>query len=140
MSNRDDALGGKSNHLQQIFNKVSTHLLEQNERSVVDTTGTCAYRGESGKMCAVGCLMADDKYHDGCEGHTVHSGGVMQILAGSGIEFDYQGDVLHLLEVLQKIHDNHPVKDWAYSLDKLAQKFNYNAPHLRGNHGFAADI
>ena len=123
MSNRDDALGGKSNHLQQIFNKVSTHLLEQNERSVVDTTGTCAYRGESGKMCAVGCLINDHAYSQSLEGGGVRSQLEVQwALEKSGIEFDEDGMVMRLLSKLQLIHDTKEESDWAASLSALANE------------------
>lgn len=54
---------------QDIFNKVVTHLLTQNEMSVAyrasgdpNIKGMCAYRGKDGLKCAVGCLIEDDEY------------------------------------------------------------------------------
>lgn len=51
---------------QEIFNTVATHLLTQNARSMgtapqMEGRG-CLYRGENGRMCAVGCLIKDEFY------------------------------------------------------------------------------
>ena len=54
---------------QQIFNKVAKHLLKQGRRAR-DGNG-CAYRGENGTKCAVGCLIPDALYDDRLEGSSV---------------------------------------------------------------------
>lgn len=66
---RVKSLSGK----QEIFDYVETHLKEQDCRSmrVFHDGVNCAYRGEDGTMCAVGCLIADDEYISGMEHHNV---------------------------------------------------------------------
>lgn len=57
---------------EEIFDYVEAHLKEQGYRSMLDSsTGSCAYRGESGDMCAVGCLIADDEYNPSMENNSV---------------------------------------------------------------------
>lgn len=64
---------------QQLFDFVAWHLLEQGApslRTVVDEADgrlgniTCAYRGQEGRMCAVGCLLRDDEYVPNMEGRS----------------------------------------------------------------------
>lgn len=45
---------------QEIYDKVCAHLAQQKTRSMKD--GACAYRGDDGKMCAVGCLIPARMY------------------------------------------------------------------------------
>ena len=60
---------------QEIFDKVSAHLLAQNAKSLafIDSYQgqACAYRGAEGRMCAAGCLIPDNRYYSGMEGKTV---------------------------------------------------------------------
>lgn len=42
---------------QQVFNKVTKHLLKQKVRALAH--GGCRYRTESGLKCAIGCLLKD---------------------------------------------------------------------------------
>lgn len=48
--------------LDAVVNTIATHLAKQRKRSTRSTHGnsTCLYRGQSGAMCAVGCLIPDD--------------------------------------------------------------------------------
>jgi hypothetical protein len=41
----------------EVFERVRDHLLRQMGTSYMH--GTCAYRGEEGLSCAVGCLILD---------------------------------------------------------------------------------
>ncbi len=41
---------------QEIFDKVATHLLTQNEKAL-NSVGGCVYRTDKGLKCAVGCLI-----------------------------------------------------------------------------------
>lgn len=41
---------------QEAFNKVCAHLKQQGTRSMTDD-GACAYAGDDGRACAVGCLL-----------------------------------------------------------------------------------
>jgi hypothetical protein len=55
---------------QAIFDKVTTHLLEQG-RPAMNEHG-CAYRGEDGTKCAIGCLIPDDLYMPAFEEKSVN--------------------------------------------------------------------
>ena len=48
--------------LQEVFDRVASHLLTQSARSLLPDGSGCAYRGANGRMCAVGCLIADYEY------------------------------------------------------------------------------
>ena len=48
---------------QEAFDKMVRHLQSQNwKQATKDEFGGCAYRGDNGKMCAVGCLIPDSEY------------------------------------------------------------------------------
>ena len=116
-------------NLQQIFDKTASHLLKQGIQSTLEDDDTCAYRGQDGSMCAVGCLINDDAYNWYLEGTSVDDcKKVQKALRNSGIEFDADGQVMRLLTRLQTIHDTKEEGDWAASLGVLANelglKFN----------------
>jgi hypothetical protein len=116
-------------NLQQIFDKTANHLLKQGTQSVLEDDDTCAYRGQDGLMCAVGCLISDDAYNWYLEGTSVDDcKKVQKALRNSGIKFDADGQVMRLLTLLQNIHDTKEERDWAASLSALANelglKFN----------------
>lgn len=104
--------------MQQIFDKVVTHLLTQNAKSV-DNMNDCLYRNEQGLRCAVGCLIADEHYTPDLEGHYSGSGVVSFALEKSGVEITPQVD--KLLSALQSIHDNSEVEYWGSDLQAVAQ-------------------
>jgi len=109
--------------LQQIFDKSASHLLKQGVRSMREYTKWCAYRGQDGLMCAVGCLINDHAYSQSLEGGGVRSQLEVQwALEKSGIEFDEDGMVMRLLSKLQLIHDTKEESDWAASLSALANE------------------
>jgi len=59
---------------EEIFDYVEARLKEQRCQSLSPdghNAGECAYRGEEGLMCAVGCLIGDDEYTSGMEGRLV---------------------------------------------------------------------
>lgn len=51
---------------QEIYDKVCAHLAQQKVRAYVRkdgiVPGRCVYKGEDGKMCAVGCLINFDAF------------------------------------------------------------------------------
>ena len=55
----------------EIFNYVIDHLKKQGCQSFFEERIMCAYRGDEGTMCAVGCLMTDDEYHPSLEGTAI---------------------------------------------------------------------
>lgn len=105
---------------QQVFDHVATHLLAQNALSRLET-GKCAYRGVDGRMCAVGCLIADEEYR-------------------SDFEYESWATLSHRLNVtahdrmlrdLQFIHDQHNPDQWAYQLRGLARCYGLNADAIQ---------
>lgn len=94
---------------QEIFDKVTTHLLQQNERAV-SYIGSCSYRGIGNTMCAVGCLITDDEYMQEMEGSSVYG------LYNSELLPAHLCPHITLLEQMQNIHDNIPVAEWPRAL------------------------
>ena len=97
----------------EIFDYVVTHLKNQKSQSMgsiyfaddddydVDLDGyTCAYRGLDNKMCAVGCLIADDEYEPSMEDENVPRLIVLGKLPARLVPHESM-----LLE-LQGLHDN----------------------------------
>lgn len=116
--------------LQEIFDKSAVHLLTQGERSTSEAAvegggNGCAYRGENGRMCAVGVLIPDDKYDPAIEGDGVY--GISEVIEKCGIienrhrTLDTEdGKRLDLMSELQKIHDGTDPVMWFGSLKDLA--------------------
>lgn len=128
-------------HAQQVFDKVVTHLLTQNERSVLGEK--CAYRvHKDGKTlkCAVGCLINSRFYNSLLEGHRAHKPEIIKVLKASGIEVETQiGDtdtLLSLLSNLQAIHDRFMPEGWPTKLKELAEWYGleYNPPSQAETH------
>lgn len=114
---------------QDIYTKVRTHLLKQNERAT-DEYGSCAYRGENGKKCAIGCLIPDDLYDYSFEGEGaselpqaiydylgVNYEEAIQKYSGDGGKDD--GDLGFLIG-LQNIHDCFDADEWEMCLGDFA--------------------
>jgi hypothetical protein len=95
---------------QEIFDKVSEHLINQGCKSVSvkdNNSFCCMYRGKNGNMCAVGCLIPDELYSPDMENkspeYLLNSFPVLKkILKRSSIS---------ILTELQTIHDNCPIID-----------------------------
>lgn len=102
--------------MQEIFNKVVTHLRAQGCKATQD--GHCCYRTEDGKMCAVGCLLGD-KY--------------VPEMEGVGVTFPIFWNIFspkerRLLSELQNIHDNVAVFEWELHFGLVADKFGLTIP------------
>lgn len=112
---------------QEIFDKVMRHLLTQGERSV-DREGHCAYRGDNGKKCAIGCLISDDAYNPDIEGRGISSLEVKAALRYSG--YDYLASLsrtdtkAELLSSLRRMHDLILPREWPTMGRKLARAYN----------------
>lgn len=112
--------GGMTN--QQIVDSVVQHLLTQRRKS--EDSERCRYR-HGNLRCAVGCLISDENYIQGFEGHSVDNRAVsMAIKASTGCEM--KGAITEFLAMAQHIHDAHDVEQWH---DRLAD--------LCHDHGFA---
>ena len=92
--------------LQEIFDKVTTHLLTQGKKSKVEDSKVCLYRGSNGTMCAVGCLIKDEFYHEGLEENLSTAKIIHEALQKSGIEVTEKVNIF--LRDLQKLHDGSP--------------------------------
>lgn len=110
---------------QEIFNRVYTHLLKQNQASK-GSDDRCKYKSDNGLKCAIGCLIPDDIYDPKME--------------GMSIEFIYDsypkmkklnlGREISFLSGLQKIHDDFPVHLWDKQLREFAVRWNVTVPAL----------
>lgn len=124
------------NYKQEMFTKVYRHLLTQKKKSMKQLrnfgadggadsyTGSCAYRGDNGTMCAVGCLISDKKYDESIEGRGVRNSVVQRAIPKRYTP--YTG----LLGDLQRIHDFAYIKDWKFELEALATRNNLKIPKL----------
>jgi hypothetical protein len=99
-------------NLQEIFDKSVAHLRKQGVQSInqslSDSEGMpfCAYRGDNGRMCAIGCLIPDSQYEKRYEGKTASwVAEEEQVTAITRI----QGNNLN---ELQRIHDQNSPDDW----------------------------
>lgn len=109
--------------LQEIFDRVSKHLLAQNaksERKGYKGGMLCAYRGNNGKSCAVGCLIADKDYNEDLEGLSVENHKVQDAL-GEVLATDTRA--LDLLSQLQLMHDRYSTGLWPIRLGYIAEEF-----------------
>lgn len=110
---------------QEVFTKVKTHLLKQNEKSEIFGRGVCAYRGDRDRKCAAGVLITDEAYLPEMEGkristmyHTGHER-FRSALQQSGIN----DSNIHIISDLQDVHDGFPPHMWENELKRIAEKY-----------------
>lgn len=113
---------------QEIFDIVSTHLLEQNEQSRTRITigdihfvDSCMYRGSEGRKCAMGCLIPDEKYCADMEGNNIISPMIYNVLYDEEIDVSKH---LIFLSHLQHIHDHCVPEDWERMIIETARHYN----------------
>lgn len=121
--------------LQTIFNKICAHLIRQGEAAMSAHSGDCVYLDHgTGNMCAVGCLIPRDLYHEGIEGRVATGGAVKDVLKAAGVLVDdgenyRRGD---LLEHCQCKHDaalrDSGLGTWAEKMVVVAEKFDLIVP------------
>lgn len=111
----------------EVFYKVEAHLLAQGEKSMSynGLSDVCAYRGEGGVQCAVGCLIKDEFYHKDLEGRSIspikRGGLVDKALIDSGI--DLSPEMAQMLNDFQYLHDTRDPEIWELRLQKLKLKY-----------------
>lgn len=110
---------------QEIFNKVTAHLLKQGAKALADGGG-CRYRATDGKMCAIGALIKEEHYHKDLESHNIFDYGVQTALRYSGISAGE--DRLPFLGRLQAVHDYREPHEWGHALRGIADRFNLAFP------------
>ena len=103
---------------QEIFDKVTEHLLTQNKLSYNISHGWM-YRGLDGLKCAVGCLIPDEIYDVSIERMPVSK---LVHLNNKVADFLKQFN-LPLLESLQYVHDSLSPHIWPKKLKEVAEKF-----------------
>lgn len=89
---------------EEINNKIATHLIQQRYQSAKD--GMCRYLdSDTGRMCAVGCLIKPEAYTKELEGEISNAPIVKEALEKSGINSkDYA--LMAILDKWQLFHDD----------------------------------
>lgn len=124
---------------QEIFNTVCKHLIDQGQTSKGDDY-YCAYRGDNGLKCAVGCLIKDECYSPTLEGSSVLQALVVRALVCSSVvdEPDNEDDEddeasltpeIMLLRKLQSVHDNIEPIYWPEHLLTIARHNGLTSPN-----------
>lgn len=116
---------------QETFDKVALHLLTQNGRAE-DGDGQCMYwERESGRQCAVGCLIPKNEYKKEFEGrvlfefdatHRIPTEPKVPSIVGQFMKD--KGYDLSLLYDMQNIHDTDTVAHWKRKLLELGSRNN----------------
>lgn len=107
---------------QQIFDKVTAHLLKQNRKAelsdIHNNDNICVYLASNGDKCAIGALLPD--------GHAAQISGksvyyicndfsdIHELLIGNTRDFRR----INFLTSLQRLHDEYPPSEW-YNLLKF---------------------
>ena len=137
-------------HLAELSEKIRDHLTTQKARAVADVPSApgesdivsrCRYRGDNGTMCAVGCLIPDERYNPEIEGYSAGHANITLAMFGRE-EFDaMSGDFLVKLEVLlrdwQHYHDHGDYGAWVAGESWAASPA---ARHQRALAGRAFDV
>lgn len=100
--------------LQEVFDIVSKHLLNQRKRSV-DGYGSCSYRGIDGMKCAAGILIPDDQYDIEFERKPWIS-----LVSLRMVEDKFRQEIF----TLQCLHDANLVENWEEGLKEFAINHN----------------
>lgn len=117
---------------QEVFDRVARHLLTQKVKSKQACSGSyqdvvCAYRGQNGTSCAVGCLIPDEMYDTVMEGKSVSA-----ILPYSnGLQELFRNVSLDLLGSLQTVHDNTHPEQWTTQLLRVADCYVLDSSVLK---------
>jgi hypothetical protein len=116
---------------QEIFDKVSKHLLTQMKKSM--SGETCLYRGPNGLKCAIGALIPDEFYDEAMESScafpkTPHHQDAMSRaalrvgrLSGYLPVAGWDKEYSDFLDALQNIHDSFEPEQWKEKLQQFAQ-------------------
>jgi hypothetical protein len=93
------------NTMQEEFDAVVEHLFKQGRRSM--NGRHCAYRGEEGTSCAVGCRIPDDYYDSVIDhGTSMTTTGLSTVLQRYPEHFPPEVHAYHeMFRKLQDVHD-----------------------------------
>lgn len=127
-------------NLIQISEKIRDHLTKQRKQSKSVYAGSkvpsCAYRGDNGLMCAVGCLITDEVYTPDLESQCADTRDVVHALMNS-LGFDITEKIEQLCTDWQLYHDDE-INGFSYA--NWIGGFNSTSPemfhiHMMGIHG-----
>lgn len=105
--------------LQQAFDIAALGMLNQGEKSR-NHTGTCMYRGDHGRKCAVGFLIPDELYQK------CFDSGVELADINDFVDIVGEGEYYQFLARMQETHDAYRVPEWSKQLKYVAKLFNLN--------------
>lgn len=121
---------------QEAFDRMLLHLKEMKHRSVVVEmrvgykVDRCAYRGNGGDKCVIGCLIPDELYERGIERK-----GIDSLLFDKSDRFPqikelFRGVSSSLLSDMQGVHDNPDNWDedgllWSHSRPRILELAMY---------------
>ena len=109
---------------QEIYDKVCAHMAQQKRKSIAEMPygdPGCAYRGDDGRRCNAGLLIADEHYTRKIEGKNLVDELVCGALVASGVPFK----CLNLISALQAVHDqSKTAQDAREMLGEYARHYN----------------
>lgn len=115
---------------QEVFNKVSEHLIAQGCKSIGPASAAiCSYRSSGGRKCAIGCLIPDEMYKLDMDSRSVNV--ICLLAAYPEISSLFSEDMLldtRFLSVLQRTHDRYPVEEWKTQLIKVGTEYQLSIP------------
>lgn len=116
-----------------ISERIRDHLTKQKAQSMgdygKDGEGGCMYRGEEGKMCAVGCLIKDEFYDRLMEGSPAVDYSVMSAVAKSlGVE--ETPELENLASRWQAYHDGNTASTGENVYTKWLEGDDLHSPEL----------
>ena len=113
--------------LTDVFNKVVTHLLTQNQISS-EYGGSCRYRAfrenDVTLKCAVGCLISDNIYDEDLEDQTANAIDVIKAIQDSNPNLIVSDQIAEMMMQLQFIHDHCEERIWFYMAYLIWRDFN----------------
>lgn len=127
--------------LQRVFDRGVGRVLKQGAKSIVPNGSSCMYRGPESRCCVIGHTIDDEHYDPKFEGFGVKNGflGDSQAIAqkirrsvaksnGFSVTTTTQEILFtELLDDLQCVHDDHPVKSWNHEFRRIAREYGLSA-------------
>lgn len=118
-----------SQEVTKVFVHVASHLIRQG-RASMRPDGLCMYRQDTFDgllMCAVGCLIQEDKYSEKLEGEPIYNKAVQEALP----DWARSRDALRMLRALQYMHGRSPTKAWPTLLYGIGLAFGVNKADIQ---------
>ena len=105
---------------QELFDTIVTHLRTQGRLCI--TLAGCAYRGDEGSMCAIGCLIPNEAYSSDMEGKSI-IGLLCSDLLPESLKNELKAHD-RLLTSMQDIHDRCTVSSWEDEFKRVAHEYD----------------